>query len=138
MKKWEVPISGQSYVVADTPEEAHGKAVSGDTVYTTYESGKPKEIPEIPDTGCGFDLDTFELKYSETKKNGHTIQEIWSDTPGAKMYINFHDLDECPEDAVIGRDLFDASDYINAIRFGFRLANVGYDEIVIKELPWED
>lgn len=80
----------------------------------------------------------FGLKYSETEKNGHTIQEVWSDTPGAKMYMNFHDLDECPEDAVIGRDLFDASDYINAIRFGFRLANIGYDEIVVKELPWED
>jgi hypothetical protein len=38
-------------------------------------------------------------------------------------------LNECPEDAIIGRDLFDAHDYLKAVRYGIELAKQGYDEV---------
>ena len=46
-----------------------------------------------------------------------------------KRLFSVSNLSECPEDAIIGRDLFDASDYINAVRFGMELAKNGYDDI---------
>ena len=41
-------------------------------------------------------------------------------------------LSECPEDAIIGRDLFDGEDYIEAVEFGMRLAREGYTEIELE------
>ena len=38
-------------------------------------------------------------------------------------------LSECPEDAIIGRDLFDASDYLRAVKYGIALAKQGYDDV---------
>lgn len=35
-------------------------------------------------------------------------------------------LDECPEDAIIGRGLFNTDDYINALNQGIELAKKGY------------
>lgn len=42
-------------------------------------------------------------------------------------------LNECPEDAIIGRDLFDVDDYIKALKLGIELARKGYTDIKIKE-----
>lgn len=39
------------------------------------------------------------------------------------------DLTKCPEDATINRDLFDADDYLRAVRYGIELAKAGYDEV---------
>ena len=41
-------------------------------------------------------------------------------------------LSECPEDAIIGRDLFDGEDYINALKLGMKLAEEGYTEIELE------
>lgn len=41
-------------------------------------------------------------------------------------------LDDCPEDAIIGRDLFDGYDYIKAIEFGMKLVQEGYTEIELE------
>jgi hypothetical protein len=38
-------------------------------------------------------------------------------------------LSECPEDAIIGRDLFDADDYLRAVKYGIALAKQGYDDV---------
>lgn len=38
-------------------------------------------------------------------------------------------LSDCPENAVIGGNLFDGYDYISAVEFGMRLAKLGYDSI---------
>jgi len=38
-------------------------------------------------------------------------------------------LNECPEDAIIGRDLFDAHDYIKAVKLGLELATKGITEL---------
>ena len=48
------------------------------------------------------------------------------------MAFSVSNLCECPEDAIIGRDLFDADDYIRAVRAGMRLAQEGYTDIDVE------
>lgn len=45
-------------------------------------------------------------------------------------------LNDCPEDAIIPRDLFSAEDYIKALELGMELRDKGYTEISVtyKEL----
>lgn len=57
-------------------------------------------------------------------------QQVWSDDCDNISY-NVHNLDECPEDATIGRDLFDAKAYINTLKLGIELAKQGFTDIVI-------
>ena len=38
-------------------------------------------------------------------------------------------LNACPEDAVICRDLFDELDFIKAVKLGISLAQQGYDDV---------
>ena len=42
------------------------------------------------------------------------------------MVFSVWNLNECSEDAVIGRDLFDEHDFINAVKLGMKLAQEGY------------
>lgn len=53
-------------------------------------------------------------------------------------YFSVGDLCECPEDAIIGRDLFDADDFIYAVRFGMNLRDKGYTDLQITEQEWEE
>ncbi len=43
--------------------------------------------------------------------------------------FSVYDLTEYPEDVTINRDLFDADDYLRAVRYGIELAKEGYDEV---------
>ena len=47
------------------------------------------------------------------------------------MVFSVWNLDECPEDAVIGRDLFDEHDFIKAVQLGMKLAQEGYTDCKI-------
>jgi hypothetical protein len=44
-------------------------------------------------------------------------------------------LDQCPEDAIIYRDLFSAADFIATLKMGMELRDKGYEEI---EVEWEE
>ena len=56
-----------------------------------------------------------------------------------KTIFTVGNINETPEDAIIGRDLFDAGDYLAAVRFGIKLANFGYTDVVIaKRVNLED
>lgn len=44
-------------------------------------------------------------------------------------------LDQCPEDAIVDRDLFSAEDYIAAIQLGMDMAAKGYTGVSIE---WEE
>lgn len=59
-------------------------------------------------------------------------QEVWSDDC-KKVSYSVYDLSECPEDAVIGRELFSAYQYIEAIKLGMELAKQGYTGIEVNE-----
>lgn len=45
--------------------------------------------------------------------------------------VRFADLNETPEDAIIGRDLFDADDYLAAVRLGMTLGRLGYTDLYV-------
>lgn len=80
----------------------------------------------------------YRIKFSDNGDWENRAQKVWSDNEDEKIYFRVYDLCECPEDAIIGRDLFDGNDFIRAIEIGFHLAKRGYDEIVVEEVPWED
>ena len=44
-----------------------------------------------------------------------------------------YDLTDCPEDAVVGRDLVSVSEYLNILRLGMRLAFDGYTDIEVED-----
>lgn len=46
-----------------------------------------------------------------------------------KTLFHVNNLADCPEDAIIGRCLFDANDWVRAVEYGMGLAKQGYDEI---------
>ena len=48
--------------------------------------------------------------------------------------FSVYNLSECPEDAIIGRDLFDAYDYVEALNKGIELAKNGYGKIVVTKI----
>lgn len=76
------------------------------------------------------------INISDNKKYDSHAQEVWSDVekPCIEFYVK--DFCDCPEDARIGRGLFDGYDFINAIKLGFEIAKSGYDEIVVNEVSW--
>ena len=69
------------------------------------------------------------IYYHNDPYEGVTWQEVEIKN---KEEFSCHNLDECPEDAIIGRDLFDANDYLNAVEFGMKLAKQGYDGIEVE------
>lgn len=60
------------------------------------------------------------------ERNGVDFEEVFD---GDKEVFSVYDLTQCPEDATISRDLFSASDYLRAVRYGIELAKQGYDEV---------
>lgn len=61
----------------------------------------------------------------------HEIQNVTKD-PDVSVYFKAYDMCECPEDAMLNRDLFNGDDYIEAIELGMLLANLGYDSIEVE------
>lgn len=58
-------------------------------------------------------------------------EEVFSkDNDNIHFYVC--NLNECPEDAIICRDLFNATDYINTLKLGMKLAQKGYTEIEVE------
>lgn len=56
-------------------------------------------------------------------------QEVHHNEDGVSIDFDAYNLNECPEDAIIGRGLFDAYDYIRALNKGIELAKMGYDQV---------
>ena len=59
-------------------------------------------------------------------------QESHEVMDGNHCIFSCSNLDDCPEDAIIGRDLFDGYDYIKALKLGMKLAEEGYTEIELE------
>lgn len=78
--------------------------------------------------------DDKELKlkvYYRTNHYGDQIGQSISDKNN-DLYFGVFNLSECPEDAIIGRDLFTADDYISALNKGIMLGQMGYNKVVAK------
>lgn len=78
------------------------------------------------------------FKFTDNEKADGRRQEVWSENRDEDVWFCAKDLNETPEDAVIGRDLFDARDFIDAVKLGFRIAQLGYERIEVVEEPWEE
>ena len=59
-------------------------------------------------------------------------QELNKQVDDIFISFNVNNLNERPEDAIIDRDLFDAYDYIKAIKLGMKLREKGYKDIKFK------
>lgn len=68
----------------------------------------------------------FEIHQKKGYDYYYDYQRV-KDEEGVKFSV--YNLAECPEDAIIGRDLFNASEWIDAVKYGMELAKRGYDEI---------
>lgn len=62
------------------------------------------------------DEDDFAVGVSLFDQNDDLVFSAWN-------------LNACPEDAVIGRDLFDEQDFIKAVKLGMKLAKQGYTDV---------
>lgn len=62
------------------------------------------------------------------------VQELFSlmdDGPKTHYYVC--DLTDCPEDAVVYRDLFSAYEYVDALNKGIEIAKAGFDKVIVAE-----
>ena len=85
-----------------------------------------------------LNIKEYVIKFSDNERYDYRRQEVWSDNRDEKVSFSVYDMSECPEDAIIGRDLFDAHDFIKAVKLGFKIAKRGYDKIRVEEEPWEE
>ena len=78
------------------------------------------------------------LDYSESKDDYEDVrgQELHNEIE--KINFSVYDLADYPEDAIIGRGLFTADDYIDALCKGMELAKKGYTDIEINEIESEE
>lgn len=65
----------------------------------------------------------------ELDENGVCQEQVFDADDNDKLLFSVYNLNEYPEDAIISRDLFSASQYLSAIRYGIELAKQGYDEV---------
>ena len=63
---------------------------------------------------------------------GCRYQEVTSEDENINYSVS--NLDECPEDAIISRDLFSADEYIDTLKLGMELAQKGYNNISIERI----
>ena len=80
----------------------------------------------------------FIIKVSDNYDEDCRCQEAWSENEDIKMEFSVCDLFRCPEDAIIGRDLFTVDDFIETLMLGFKIAKLGYNDIVVEEVVWGD
>ena len=57
-----------------------------------------------------------------------------TDPETGKEVFNAYNLADCPEDAIIGRSIFDAYDWLGAVKYGMELAAQGYTDVALKEV----
>lgn len=76
------------------------------------------------------------LKYrsygDDWMEDEHSYEELF-DNSGNSIY-RVNELSECPEDAVIWRDLTSAYEIVDIIKFGMWLYKMGYRDIKLHEV----
>jgi hypothetical protein len=63
------------------------------------------------------------------------MQEVYIN--GESVFTVFN-LSCSDDEAIIGQGLFDATDYIDAIKYGMKLSKMGYTDIKIENKPYEE
>lgn len=73
-------------------------------------------------------IKVFKLDAPEGYDYYYEHQEVIDPDTGKTMF-SVYNLAECPEDAIIGRDLFDAHDWLGVVKYGIWLAQQGYTNV---------
>lgn len=60
-------------------------------------------------------------------------QELLDPDDDMRLVFDVRNFTFCPEDAIVERGLFNASDYIGALNKGIELAKAGYDRVEIED-----
>lgn len=81
-------------------------------------------------------MKTAKAVVHQVKKDKWSVHSQSVDIDGQHKF-SVYNMCECPEDAIIGRDLFDAADYISAVRFGIELAKAGFDALEVEFIDEE-
>ena len=68
---------------------------------------------------------------------GTVDSELVMDESGTELF-NVRNLCDCPEDATIGRALFDAHDWIRAVVYGMRLYKKGFTLVDVNTFECEE
>lgn len=74
------------------------------------------------------------LLYCDENEWGEIFNEELYTKDDKNIVVDFQAYNLCPEDAILGRDLFDADDYIKALEKGMEIAKAGYDKISVEEV----
>lgn len=75
---------------------------------------------------------TFNLDAPEGYDYYYEHQEV-TDPDTGKTVFSVYNLADCPEDAIIGRSLFSAYNWLEAVKYGMALASQGYDDVTLRE-----
>ena len=83
-------------------------------------------------------MKTLKLKLIEKIDNYDEcyFQKLWSEDE--EVCYSVSNLCECPEDAIITRDLVSAEEIAGFIELGMRLAEKGYDKISLERITDEN
>lgn len=73
-------------------------------------------------------IKVFKLDAPEDYDYYYEHQEVTDPDTGKTMF-SVNNLADCPEDAIIGRSLFDAHDWLGAVKYGIWLAQQGYTNV---------
>lgn len=79
----------------------------------------------------------LDVKYSNDYDTGSERCQIINDKEN-NIHFSVCNLQECPEDAIIGRALFDVDDYVKALNKGIELAKKGYTSVEIGKYEEEE
>ena len=72
------------------------------------------------------------LNYYEDCDDGEVCYQCLESTdPELPVDFEVSNLNECPEDAIIRRDLFDVDNFVNALNLGIQISKAGYDAVAL-------
>lgn len=101
------------------------------------ENGEHEDVHYMRLRGWVGGTKTFNLDAPEGYDYYCEYHEVTDPETGKKVF-HAYNLAECPEDAIIGRDIFDAYDWLKAVKFGMELARQGYVDVVMNEGKQQD
>ena len=73
-------------------------------------------------------IKVFKLDAPEDYDYYYEHQKV-TDPDTGKTVFSVNNLSDCPEDAIIGRSLFDAHDWLAVVKYGIELARQGYTNV---------
>lgn len=96
------------------------------------ENGEHEDVHYMRLRGWVGGTKTFNLDAPEDYDYYYKHHKV-TDPATSKEVFYAGNLADCPEDAIIGRCIFDAYNWLDAVKFGMELARQGYVDVVMNE-----